>query len=117
MFIKGKVYVRRVIHDQFGGQEQGGISTPANHNLILAFSGEEGKEFGYQDYWTDDGVFMYTGEGQIGDMKFIRGNRAIRDHIGEGEDLHLFEKTEQGKVKYIDQMVCIGHEQRTGRRV
>ena len=55
---------------------------------------------------------MYTGEGQIGDMDFIRGNRAIRDHIDEGEDLHLFEYVDQGLVRYIDQMLCIGHQRR-----
>ena len=32
MFIKGKVYVRREIHKLYGGQEQGGISTPADHD-------------------------------------------------------------------------------------
>lgn len=113
MFIKGKVYVRRDIHDQFGGQEQGGISTPADHDLVIIFTGEQGEEYGYQDGWTNDGVFMYTGEGQIGDMDFIRGNRAIRYHIDAGEDLHLFEYVDQGLVRYLSQMFCIGYQRST----
>jgi 5-methylcytosine-specific restriction protein A len=36
-------------------------------------------------------VFLYTGEGQVGEMKFLRGNRAIRDHSMDGKELLLFE--------------------------
>lgn len=49
---------------------------------------------------------------QIGNMEFIRGNRAIRDHIDAGEDLHLFEYVDQGLVRYVSQMLCIGYQRR-----
>jgi hypothetical protein len=39
---------------------------------------------------VDDGVFRYFGEGPLGDMKFERGNRAIRDHIQDGKVLLVF---------------------------
>ena len=38
-------------------------------------------DMGYQDAWSDDGFFHLTGEGQNGDMRFIRGNLATRDRI------------------------------------
>jgi 5-methylcytosine-specific restriction enzyme A len=112
VFVKGKNYVRRELHDQFGGQQQGGISTPSQHPIILIFTGEQGAEYGYRDGWTEEGVFCYTGEGQQGDMEFKRGNSAIRDHIQSGKDLYLFQYVNSGIVRYVDQMVCSGYEYR-----
>ena len=91
MFVQGEVYRRRDLHKQFGGQQQGGISTPSRHPIVLLFTGEAGEQHGYRDGWSNDGVFLYTGEGQHGDMQFSRGNLAIRDHAQQGRDLHLFE--------------------------
>ena len=76
----GQVYRRRDIHENFGGQRQGGISTPSVQPVILLFSGESGENYGYRDGIQADGTFWYTGEGQVGDMQWVRGNRAIRDH-------------------------------------
>ena len=111
-FTRGKSYVRREIHSKLGGQAQGGISTPAEHPVVLIFTGEEGEQYGYRDGWTEDGVFMYTGEGQRGDMEFVRGNRAIRDHIRNGKELHLFEIMGSGLVRYRGEMIYAGFERR-----
>ncbi len=113
MFVLGKVYRRRDLHAEFGGQEQGGISTPSGHNLIFLFTGESGKKYGYSDRWTNDGIFLYTGERQVGDMEFVRGNRAIRDHAEGGKDLHLFAQTPDKRfVRYEGQMVSTGFQYR-----
>lgn len=112
MFTIGKSYVRRGIHAELGGQAQGGISTPAGHDLLLVFTGEQGEQYGYRDGWTEDGVFMYTGEGQRGNMEFVRGNSALRDHTATGKDVHLFEYVDRGIVRYVGQMVCVGFERR-----
>lgn len=96
-FERGRVYNRRAdIHSRFGGQMQGGIVTPSAHALIIIITGEEGLAHGYADKLRDDGVFDYYGEGQSGDMQFIRGNRKIRDHAQDGRDLLLFRKTRAG---------------------
>ena len=99
MFTPGTLYIRAHLHTQFGGQRQGGISTPARFPIILLFTGEAGKQYGCQDRTTDAGVFLYTGEGQRGDMTFTKGNLAIRDHTQNGEDLHLFEYQPDGRVQ------------------
>lgn len=117
MFVQGRIYRRRGLHDTYGGQWQGGISTPADESFIFLFTGEIGEAYGYKDRWTDEGLFLYTGEGQEGDMTFVRGNRAIRDHMAEGKDLYLFEYARQGYVRYIGEMVCIGHHERQGHDV
>ena len=79
-FVAGKIYRRTELHKIYGGQTQGGISTPAKQNVILLFTGETGAQHGYTDGWLD-GVFNYFGEGQIGDMPWVRGNSSIRDHV------------------------------------
>jgi 5-methylcytosine-specific restriction protein A len=89
------------------GQRQGGISTPKDHPLIFLFTGESGEQYGYHDGWESDRAFRYFGEGQVGDMRFVAGNKAIRDHAETGKDLHLFEILPQRKgVRYVGQMVC-----------
>lgn len=114
MFVVGKTYKRRDLHKLCGGQRQGGISTPSRHSFIMLFSGEQGHQYGYRDRWTEEGLFLYTGEGQRGDMTFVRGNRAIRDHAADGKDLHLFKYDRPGYVQYVGQMVCAGFRERRG---
>ena len=114
MFEVGRIYNRRQeIHEPYGGQWQSGISTPADRPFIFLFSGESGEQYGYKDGWDENGVFLYSGEGQEGHMKFTRGNRAIRDHAEDGKDLHLFESLGKGH-RYLGMFACSTWEYRTG---
>ncbi len=66
MFEQGKEYVRRTeLHGRYGGQWQGGISTPAEQPLVLIFTSEGGARHGYRDRWLDADTFEYWGEGQV----------------------------------------------------
>ena len=94
--IKGNEYKRKELHDFFGGQRQGGISTPKNHPYIFIISSKRGKDHGYVEGWIDENkYFLYTGEGQIGDMEFKGGNRAIRDHYENEKRILLFQETKK----------------------
>lgn len=105
----GRVYNRRKdIHARFGGQQQGGIITPANHPLVIIITGEEGLQHGYADWYRADGVFEYFGEGQVGDMQMQGGNRAIAGHSVAGEGLLLFRKTPSG-LRFEGEMVYEAH--------
>ncbi|HGM5414066.1 TPA: HNH endonuclease [Serratia marcescens] len=88
---KGEVYKRKYLHDLYGGQEQGGISTPKEFPVIFIFTGEAGETHGYKDGWSNNDHFSYTGEGQKGNMQFTKGNKDIRDHKENGKDILLFE--------------------------
>ncbi len=110
MFNVGQTYLRREIHRRYGGQHQTGICTPANRPYIFLFTGGYGEKRGYVDGWTDDGTFSYSGHGQYGNMEFLRGNAAIRDHAANGKDLHLFETLGKGRVRYAGQMVYGGYQ-------
>lgn len=110
MFEIGRLYNRRRdIHERFEGQRQGGMSTPAEHPLIFLFTGEGGAAYGYRDEFRPDGTFWYTGEGQRGDMEFVRANRALRDHRQDGKQVHLFEKIDDGVVRYIGEVEYLGY--------
>lgn len=97
-FEVGALYRRRdQIHGLLGGQRQGGISTPIASPFVILFTGEAGQQHGYHDFWDDDGVLHYYGEGQRGDMKFSGGNLAIREHMSNGKRLLLFQMMGHGR--------------------
>lgn len=109
MFEEGAEYSRRNdIHGVFGGQQQGGISTPKGHPYVFIFTGKSGTQYGYEDGWHEsEGVFLYTGEGQIGDMSFRAGNQAILNHVKNGKELLLFETLGKSKpVRFTGKFVC-----------
>jgi 5-methylcytosine-specific restriction enzyme A len=114
MFVKGEKYKCRDIHAKYGGQQQGGISTPAKHRIIFLFTGDTGGNYGYSDSWKN-GIFFYTGESQVGDMQFVRGNAAIRDHMTHGKTLHLFEDVGHGYVRYLGSMAYMDFQYGEGK--
>ncbi|MFV7514634.1 HNH endonuclease [Stenotrophomonas geniculata] len=107
-FEVGALYNRqKQIHGVFGGQQQGGISTPKEHPLVIAFTGEAGVSHGYHDFWDDDEVFHYFGEGQVGDMKYVAGNRAIGEHAKDGKTLIVFQMMGKGRpYRYLGRFMC-----------
>jgi 5-methylcytosine-specific restriction protein A len=90
-FIPGQIYRRSLLHDEYGGNKQAGISPFFRVSYIFIFSGKSGTQFGYMDGWDNEYIFSYTGEGQEGGMKFIWGNLALRDHVNNGKRVFLFE--------------------------
>lgn len=107
----GHLYNRQEdIHKLYGGSKQSGIAPSAKFPAIFLFTGEQGHQHGYEDNWTAN-VFHYTGEGQIGDMQFTKGNKAIRDHVKDGKGLFLFKHLGKSKsYQYIGEFVCESYE-------
>lgn len=105
-FVVGGTYLRKELHDQFGGQRQYGISTPADHDFILIFTDPETDEHGYEDRFREDGTFIYSGEGRIGPMTMDGGNARIRNHRQNGDDLLVFEKV--GEQNGADVFTYVG---------
>lgn len=117
-FTVGQRYRRTWLHDEYGGQRQGGISTPSAIAAVFLFTGESGAVHGYEDRYLEDGTFLYTGEGQVGDMEMNKGNLAIRDHVADGKRLLLFRDVGGGEVTYEGDAVYLGHhvEKRPDRK-
>lgn len=105
----GALYNRkREIHGLLGGQQQGGICTPRNQPFIIAFTGEAGALHGYADFWDDNEVLHYFGEGQKGDMSYSGGNLAIENHVKNGKKLLLFQMMGKGKgYRYLGEFISI----------
>lgn len=115
-FVVGETYNRvSDLHERFGGSRQSGIAPSANSPVIFLFTGKTGGQYGYEDGWVDGDVFVYTGEGQVGDMEFTRGNRAIRDHALDGKELLLFEALGKSQpVRFMGSFACPSWEFGTG---
>lgn len=109
-FALGNYYNRWELHDEFGGQRYNGISTPSDRPIAFLFTGPSGGDYGYEDEFLNDDTFLYTGEGTEGDMNIKGGNKSIRDHQQEDEELHLFEDTEYPWiVTYTGQFEYVSH--------
>jgi hypothetical protein len=105
----GETIRRTVLHEEYGGRRQGGISpSRESANVFVITAPERGRQYGYiYDGRGEDGFFHYTGEGQFGDQHMAQGNRAIRDHEAESRELHVFEAhgtelTYLGQFRYHD---------------
>lgn len=110
-FIPRQIYNRRRdIHDVYGGNWQSGIAPSKEHPYIFIFTGKSGHQHGYEDGWENKYVFSYTGEGQDGDMDFIRGNLALRDHVAKGKRVFLFEFEMKGYVKFVDELQVFDYD-------
>ncbi|NLN49579.1 MAG: HNH endonuclease [Clostridiales bacterium] len=113
IFSESETYKRIDIHEKYGGQRQGGISTPALYPYIFIFTGGKGEIYGYRDSWQGD-LFLYTGEGQRGDMVLKGGNRAILESNKNNEQIFLFKYKSTGFVEYMGEMECIGYRTEIG---
>lgn len=95
----GQSIPRKVLHQRFAGQQQGGISPSAQTPNIFVFYDPAGAQHGYYDEWQADGCLHYTGEGQRGDQEMKAGNAAIRNHKLDGRALRVF-RGARGTVIY-----------------
>lgn len=110
-FIRGKSYKRKELHDLYGGNRQSGICPCSDYPIIFIFSGSSGGQYGYEDGWDNENIFRYSGEGQVGDMEFTRGNRSILNHKEDGKNIYLFEKTSNsGYWEFIDELVYLSYD-------
>lgn len=107
LFTIGQVYKRTEIQNRYGGNRQGGIANCAQFPYIFIFSGEAGHQHGYKDQWENDNVFSYTGEGQLNDMTFVRGNLALRDHKKNGKRVFLFVYVAKGFVRFESELEVV----------
>jgi hypothetical protein len=78
---------------RYGGARYGGIEPSARTPNVFVYSDPSaGEKYGYNyDGWVSgEALFLYTGEGRVGDQEFKNGNRAILDHQQNGRALRVF---------------------------
>lgn len=100
----GDEVLRTSLHAEYGGQEQGGISTPKSTPDVFIFTDpEKGAKYGYDKFegLREDGNYSYTGEGQVGDQLIDkRGNGALIRSAEQGRIIRLF-RTRKTYATYV----------------
>lgn len=84
---------REFRRQEFGGALYGGIEPSAKTPNVFIYSDpHRGETIGYiYDGWNEDQtIFLYTGEGKMGDQRLTDGNKAIANHKADGRSLRLF---------------------------
>lgn len=116
----GTVYKRSDLHGRFGGSRIAGIVPLKHERIVLLFHTEELTQQFYQDGFSEDGLYWYSGEGTFGDMRWSAANRAVRDHKKRGNSLLFFERAQRKgglwKFSYVMQLVRYEIEKRVDKR-
>lgn len=88
----GERLSRRVRAARFGGARLGGIQPSNTTPNVFLYSDPEasGLIYPYDGWAENDAVFLYTGEGRLGDQEMKAGNRAILEHEQHERALRLF---------------------------
>jgi 5-methylcytosine-specific restriction protein A len=79
MFEKDKIYIRKELHDKYGGNRRSGISKSNKYNIIMLFYGNEGKSMdmrmiGKMEFFIiveKDKWGIWSLKGEIGQLETI----------------------------------------------
>lgn len=83
------------VEEQFGIHISGfgrGINPTGDTVVLISSISKASGNFVYHDKWTEDGDYLYSGEGKSGNQTMTKGNLAIRDAARNGKKIHLFVK-------------------------
>ena len=113
--VAGNIYVRKEIHEAYGGSHYGGITPTAKSKKVFIWSNESGSQHGYQDGWSDDErIYYYTGAGQYGDqdVEDPQHNGRLLRHSENGDEVLLFigQKGPGGLWKYECKLSFVDYE-------
>lgn len=85
----------RQVEEQFGIKIKGfgrGINVTSTAVILISSIRKTDGNFVYHDRWTEDGDYLYSGEGKRGDQSMSKGNLAILNAEIEKKSIHLFVK-------------------------
>lgn len=77
-----------------------GINIKDDEIVLISSIKKESGAFVYHDHWTEDGDYIYSGEGKSGDQTLAKGNKAIVDAVSDGKTIHLFIKLSSSEYYY-----------------
>ena len=116
----GAVYKRSELHARYGGSRIAGIVPLKREPFIFLFHTEEPSQNFYKDGFSVDGLYWFSGEGTVGDMRWTAANSAVRDHMREGRSLLLFERVRRAgglwRCSYVMQCGQVLEETRKDKR-
>lgn len=83
------------VEKQFGINIAGfgrGINPTSSTVVLISSIGKSSGKFVYHDKWTENGDYLYSGEGRTGNQTMTKGNLAIKNADSDGKKIHLFVK-------------------------
>jgi hypothetical protein len=83
------------VEDQFNIRIAGfgrGINKTPSTVVLISSVDKKKSGFVYHDHWTNDGDYIYSGEGKTGDQNMSSGNKAIVTVANDRKAIHLFVK-------------------------
>lgn len=92
---KQPILTYQQVEELFGIKISGfgrGINRTPSTVVLISSVDKKKSGFVYHDHWTNDGDYMYSGEGKTGDQQMTLGNKAIVDAARDGKQIHLFVK-------------------------
>lgn len=99
-FELGKKYKRDDLISAFKGAFQGGINICKRTNTLVITSLHTSNRI-YDDKLFDGDIMYYTGEGQVGDQRMWKGNKAIFEAKSINRDIHLFVRFKPTEYTYF----------------
>lgn len=100
------------VEEQFGIKIAGfgrGINNTPSTVVLISSVDKKKSGFVYHDRWTDDGDYIYSGEGKVGDQTMTFGNKAIVDAETDGKKIHLFVKFSPQEYYYQGVFILIDY--------
>lgn len=108
---KSPILSYQQVEEQFGISIYGfgrGINVTDNSIVLISSIGYKNGFFVYHDHWTNDGDYIYSGEGRNGNQRETKGNKAIINSNIDCKKIFLFVKFSpqeyyyQGEFRLID---------------
>jgi 5-methylcytosine-specific restriction protein A len=106
-FAVGESVSNRVIMDTFQCKSIGGIRYSTATNTIVLIANHTIKPY-VNRYDSNENVFLYTGEGQIGDQEMAHGNKRLNSARFEGTPVYLFEHFDDSRGYVYSGSVLVG---------
>lgn len=69
-----------------------GINSTKDAVVLISSINKSNGCFVYHDRWTENGDYIYSGEGKNGDQTMTKGNLAIKNALNNDKKIHLFVK-------------------------
>ncbi|QFQ90944.1 hypothetical protein LM010_05670 [Lacticaseibacillus manihotivorans] len=106
--VSGRVYTHDEIIHTFVVASSGGMRRSHANNALVLLSRHHAdpEQNPYEDRWEADGLFHYTGEGQVGDQSLdYRQNKTLNESDRNGISVYLFESSRDNAYVYRGEVV------------
>ena len=90
-----------------------GINITDTSIVLISYMKKDADVFVYHDHWTENGEYIYSGEGRQGNQQMKRGNWAIANASFDNRKIYLFIKFSPQEYYFQGEFICINYTQET----